>query len=65
MSKPPDYGGCETGCTHDLARGVLKADLHEEGPYPDVFPLLTVDPVRTQWIERQLAETTVVPRVQT
>lgn len=39
MSGDP-YAGCETGCTHDLARGVLVPDLKAEGPYPDTNPLL-------------------------
>ncbi len=50
MSKPPDYGGCETGCSHDLARGILKADLQLEGPFPDTHPLLT-----TGWLADQIA----------
>ncbi len=36
MSKIHDpYGGCETGCTHDLVRGILITDLKHDGPYPE------------------------------
>lgn len=45
------YGGCETGCTHDLARGVLTVDLEHEGPYPDRYPLLTPG-----WLTDRIAE---------
>ena len=39
MSQVHDpYGGCETGCTHDLVPGVLVADLKHDGPYPETSP---------------------------
>ncbi len=42
MSKTHDpYGDCETGCTHDLVRGVLITDLKYDGPYPDTSPFET------------------------
>ena len=33
------YADCESGCSHDLAFGVLVNDLHVEGPYPQFSPL--------------------------
>ncbi len=39
MTTPDDrpvhdpYGGCETECAHDLARGILTSDLETDGPY--------------------------------
>lgn len=35
MKQHDPYGDCETGCTHDLVRGVLVADLEHDGPYLD------------------------------
>ena len=44
------YGGCETGCTHDLARGILVLDLEDDGPYPDTSSLLGAD-----WLAGRIA----------
>lgn len=45
------YGGCEAGCTYDLVRGVLLADLNHDGPYPDT-PLL----LGAGWLAARIAE---------
>lgn len=45
------YGGCESGCTHDLVRGVLVADLKHDGSYPDTSPLLGAG-----WLAARIAE---------
>lgn len=43
MSQVHDpYGDCESGCTHDLVRGVLVADLKHDGPYPAALPTLLI-----------------------
>jgi len=34
-NRPPVRSECETGCSHDLARGVLTSELlGKDGPYP-------------------------------
>ena len=43
MDTPPrldPYRGCEKGCAHDLAQGVLILELKEkDGPYPGTVSL--------------------------
>lgn len=45
MTVHDPYGDCETGCTHDLARGLLVDDLKRDGPYPETASL-----IGAQWL---------------
>lgn len=45
------YGGCETSCTHDLARGASAKELQEgDGPYPNPSP-----PLSAGWLAARIA----------
>ena len=42
---PDQYRNCEDECTHDLARGITRAELQRPGPYPDSNPLMSTGPI--------------------